>query len=208
MRSSLGITSRRSYRAFFQSNNAHRPRNHDIAAIAAVERKTEHKPITGSHQEPPLSPPNLPYPSSPRLQIFGVKRRLDPTALQKRSSSSIEEVNCVGLDGTPVGGERREVEDGRADEEQMVEYYRQHKASPLSEIEVVDTRKPITQATDGTAGDYEGRGEERVVGWRPEQLDTAEEALRRAMEIWRENAMRGDPDSPHGRVLRGLHGEV
>ncbi|CAK9145191.1 unnamed protein product [Ilex paraguariensis] len=46
-----------------------------------------------------------------------------------------------------------------------------------------------------------------VIRWRPEQLDTAEEALRRAVEIWRQNVMRGDPDSPHGRVLRLLRGE-
>ncbi|XP_059663469.1 uncharacterized protein LOC132309139 [Cornus florida] len=96
-------------------------------------------------------------------------------------------------------------EQGREQEEDDKEYFKYHKALPLSEIELVDTRKPVTRAMDGFA-DYYYRGE-RVVLWRPEQLDTAEEALMRATQIWKQDEMRGDPDSPHGWVLRALHGE-
>jgi len=38
-------------------------------------------------------------------------------------------------------------------------------------------------------------------------METAEETLMRAAEMWRERAMRGDPDAPHSRVLRALRGE-
>ena len=72
---------------------------------------------------------------------------------------------------------------------------------------MVDTRKPITRASDGTADSNNEYFGDEVILWREEQLDTAEEALRRAMEIWKQSAVRGDPDSPHGRVLRALRGE-
>ncbi|CAK9185808.1 unnamed protein product [Ilex paraguariensis] len=118
------------------------------------------------------------------------------------TTTPVEDISCAGLDGTPWP------EDIRKQEEDDKEYFKHHKASPLSAVEVVDTRKPITRATDGTVESY-GIGEAGggVIRWRPEQLDTAEEALRRAVEIWRQNVMRGDPDSPHGRVLRLLRGE-
>ncbi|XP_024025881.1 uncharacterized protein LOC21390860 [Morus notabilis] len=147
----------------------------------------------------PLSPPKPPYPSSPRLESTGVNHPVDPTLQQKRSatnqagSSLIDDVSCVGIDGSPWP--REEEEKQRSIEEQQEEereYYKHHKASPLSEIKMADTRKPITRATDGTADSYEdeyGRGRD-VVGWLPEQLDTAEEALRRAAEIFKQNAMR------------------
>ena len=74
----------------------------------------------------------------------------------------------------------------------------------------MDSRKPITQATshggDGPVVSYFG-GEAGVVVWKPEQLESAEETMLRAMELWMWNKMRGDPDSPHGRILRQLRGE-
>lgn len=124
----------------------------------------------------------------------------------------IDGVSCVGIDGSPWPAEEGESDRRRQREEQErndKEYYKHHKASPLSEIEICDTRKPVSQATDGTAHSetvgYDGNYGNWV--WRPEQLDTAEESLRRAAEIFKMNAMRGDPDSPHGRVLRQLRGE-
>ncbi|KAK8497550.1 hypothetical protein V6N13_002954 [Hibiscus sabdariffa] len=54
------------------------------------------------------------------------------------------------------------------------EYFRDHKTSPLSEIEVADTRKPIMRATDGTATEAKQNSGD-VIGWKPEQLLTAEE---------------------------------
>ncbi|KAE8665491.1 GATA transcription factor 15 [Hibiscus syriacus] len=150
----------------------------------------------------PLKRSNLPHESSPRLKSSPVNHPLEPNVQQRRtkvSASAVEEVTCVGVDGTPLpeskeGDKREKTKDDK-------EYFRDHKASPLSEIEVADTRKPITRATDTkhSGGD--------VIGWKPEQLLTAEETLLRASEIWKENAMRGIPELPHSRRLRELRGE-
>lgn len=134
---------------------------------------------------------------------------LNPHIQQKRQSSTkaeaLGEVICAAVDGTPLSND---IENEQRDKHEKVEsdkeYFGHNKASPLSEIEMADTRKPITRATDGTA-DAVGSD---VIGWRPEQLDTAEEALRRGAEIFRQNAMCGDPEVfPHSRVLRELRGE-
>ncbi|KDP28219.1 hypothetical protein JCGZ_13990 [Jatropha curcas] len=163
-----------------------------------AEAETEHRT---SKETEPLAQSKLPYASSPRLESIGVNHPLDPYVQQKRENSTVtaEEISCAGLDGTPLP-EDKETQ-GEEDEN---EYYRHHKASPLSEIKMADTRTPIRRATDSTADAGLGRD---VIGWLPEQLDTAEEALERARRIWMENAMRGDPDSPHGRILRELRGE-
>jgi hypothetical protein len=139
-----------------------------------------------------LKPPRIPYASSTRLESTGgLNPPSDPIIQQKRRhvTSSLEEVSCcAGLEGTP--GLKDKEEEQRVDREEQVEdyreYYNHHKASPLSEIKLVDTRKPITRATDGTADadEHEGLASD-VIGWRPEQLDTAEEELRRAAEIFR-----------------------
>ncbi|XP_059439021.1 uncharacterized protein LOC132171665 [Corylus avellana] len=183
-----------------------------VGADDTVKQETEHKPST---ETGPLKPPRTPYASSPRLESTGgLNPPPDPIMQQKRSHGtttiSLEEVSCAGLDGRPWPKDKEEEQ--RDEREGQVEdyrdYYKHHKASPLSEMKMVDTRKPITRATDGTADadeDY-GHGSDVIV-WRPEQLDTAEEALMRAVEIFRQNAMRGDPDLPHSRVLRELRGE-
>lgn len=180
---------------------------------AKPPEKTEYKLAnpkgSSTSSTEPLTPPKpVPHHRSPRLESTGVSQPVEPTIHQKRSQTTtlvLDDVSCAGLDGSPwpsdEGERRRDRAEQQADDE---EYFKHHKASPLSEIEVADTRKPITRATDGTA-DY-GAGRD-VIGWRPEQLDTAEEALMRAVEIWKQNAMRGDPDAPHSRVLRALRGE-
>lgn len=153
--------------------------------------------------------------SSPKIQSVGVKKPNEPITQQKRSASSANassssDVSCAGLDGSPwPDDDRKDRREERKDqEEEDKEYYEHHKASPLSEIEIADSRKPITKATDGTADSkFSDYGTGGVLLWRPEQIDTAEDTLLRAMEIWKENATRGDPDSPHGRVLRALRGE-
>ncbi|KAK9901963.1 hypothetical protein M0R45_001833 [Rubus argutus] len=168
-----------------------------------------------------VSTPKPPYACSRRLESTGVNQQpLVPTFLQKRSLAtatatptttiggaiSLEDLSCAGLEGSPWPKDKeKEQTDREEQQEDEQEYYKHHKASPLSEIKVCDTRKPITRATDGTAD----AGEEYVVGrdaivWRPEQLDTAEEALLRASRIWKENAMLGDPDAPQSSVLRQL----
>lgn len=169
------------------------------------------------HQMPkPLHPSSA---SSPKIYSTGVKQSKEPITQQKRrasstnappsSSSLSSDVSCAGLDGFPWPEDRKDRREERKDqEEEDKEYYEHHKASPLSEIEIVDSRKPITKATDGTADSkFSDYGTEGILLWRPEQIDTAEDSLRRAMEIWEQNATRGDPDSPHGRVLRALRGE-
>ncbi|XP_058200068.1 uncharacterized protein LOC131315036 [Rhododendron vialii] len=181
------------------------------AAATAEKKETEHKPTKDLD---PLMPPKPPYAPSPKLESPAVTPPIDPIPQQKRrhttvkNRAAIDNVSCAALDDGPWpddGGEsRRQLRTEQ--EEDYKEYYDHHKASPLSEIEVADTRKPITRATDGTADSYVGEILD-VVLWREEQLDTAEEALRRAMEIWKQSATRGDPDSPHGRVLRALRRE-
>ncbi|XP_028781960.1 uncharacterized protein LOC114738103 [Neltuma alba] len=165
--------------------------------------ETEHEPKEDEFLETPKSP----YESSAKLKSNGVNQRLDPTFQQKRKqgSKASEDASCAGLDGSPWPKDSGKDERNRAEKlEDEREYYKHHKASPLSELEFADSRKPFARATDGTANSGAGRD---VIGWLPEQLDTAEEALRRATEIWRQNAMRGDPDAPHSRVLRTLRGE-
>lgn len=172
-------------------------------AVAGNNPKTEE-----TDTEPPV-PPNPPHVSSSRLESYGVNQPLNPYIQQKRKNSikveALDEVICAAVDGMPMSNDIEEQQRGKHEAvESDKEYFGHNKASPLSEIEMADTRKPITRATDGTA-DAVGRD---IIGWRPEQLDTAEEALRRGAEIFRQNAMRGDPAVfPHSRVLRELRGE-
>lgn len=161
-----------------------------------------------------LASPKPPHATSPRLESTVLNQPLDATGQQKRShgttpstTSSREDVICVGLDGGPwPEGREQEVGDKASQPADDKDHFKHHKASPLSEIEVADTRKPITRATDGTADHSKGKD---VIGWGPEQLDTADEALSRATMIFTLNAMRAfpDPDAPHSRVLRSLRGE-
>ncbi|XP_020231767.1 uncharacterized protein LOC109812253 [Cajanus cajan] len=161
------------------------------AKIAETERNANK-----AHEK--LKSLKSPCEPSQKLESAGVNQRLEPSIQQKREHGTVglEEVSCAGLDGTPWPEEK-----GR---EENKEYYKHHKASPLSEIEFVDSRKPISRASDKTVDS--GRGGD-VIGWLPEQLESAEETLLRAAEMWRQNAMRGDPDAPHSRVLRALRGE-
>ncbi|KAK3020577.1 hypothetical protein RJ639_046927 [Escallonia herrerae] len=154
----------------------------------------------------------IPHALFPKLESTGVNRPAEPITQQKRYNSvtlKVEDVSCAGLDGSPWpedGTDLREQNEEQQGDDR--EYFKHHKASPLSEIEVADTRKPITRATDESADSYfEREYGERAVLWRPEQIDTAEDSLRRAMEIWRESATRGIPDAPHSRVLRELRSE-
>lgn len=172
-------------------------------------RPPRHEPTSKADES--YVPPKSPTDEAPKLEHSGVGPMTDPICQQRRRRR-LEGVSCAGIDGSPWPEEEDEVDmkTQRGEQERdNKEYFETHKASPLSEIEVCDTRKPMNQATDGAATNetvgYDGNMGYSV--WRPEQLDTAEEALRRATEIFRMNAVRGDPDSPHGRVLRQLRGE-
>ncbi|KAG6415238.1 hypothetical protein SASPL_122644 [Salvia splendens] len=181
----------------------HAVEEEDVYPTDAMQDEKRRRPP--KHDNETYTPPKSPTETAPKLESGGVGPMPDPFGQQKRQSW------CAGIDGSPWPEEDGVDRKAQREEQERdnKEYYGHHKASPLSEIEVCDTRKPVTQATDGTAQSesvgYDGNLGERV--WRPEQLDTAEEALRRAAEIFRMNAMRGDPDSPHGRVLRQLRGE-
>ncbi|XP_022760018.1 uncharacterized protein LOC111306406 [Durio zibethinus] len=172
------------------------------------EFRTEAEPKPGYETES-LMQPKMPHDSSLRLKSSQVNHPLEPIVQQSRTVSTavLETVCFAGLDGTPWP-ESKEKEQSDMKEKAMdnKEYYGHHKASPLSEIKVADTRKPITRATDGTVTEVV-QNEKDGIGWRPEELDTAEEALSRATKIWKENAMRGIPEAPHSRILRELHGE-
>lgn len=154
--------------------------------------------------------------SSPKLEHPAVAPWKEPITQQKRRSSNstatilpLDDVSCAGVDGSPWPAEHRK-DDGRQQMDEEVdddrEYFKHRKASPLSEIEFADTRKQITRATNGGTQSSFSIGYERdeVVMWSPEQLDTADDSLYRAVQIFRQNAAEGDPDSPHGRVLRAL----
>ncbi|KAL3648088.1 hypothetical protein CASFOL_009056 [Castilleja foliolosa] len=170
---------------------------------AIQDEKRRHSPEHGptTKDDNPFIPSKSPIQSEPKIGSAGVGPPINPIAQQKRRSS-----------GDPWSEKETEIDFKKQQEEQQgdnVEYFKHHKASPLSEIEIADTRKPISRATDGTVqNETVGlEGSSGFIVWRPEQMDTAEDSLRRATEIYKSNAMRGDPDSPHGRVLRKLRGE-
>lgn len=177
---------------------------YDAAEAKKAETATGESEIKPSSTgKVPISPSKSPCGSSPKIESKGVNNRIDPNVQQKRrnSNASIPDVSCAGLDGGPWPDDAT---DRRRQEDDNKEYFKHHKASPLSGLKMADTRKPITRATDGSSGGAAAGG---VVVWLPEQLESAEDTLLRAMEIWKENAARGDPDSPHGKILRNLRGE-
>ncbi|KAI3668304.1 hypothetical protein L6452_43381 [Arctium lappa] len=155
---------------------------------------TKHENL--NHMHPKTLPPNF----KSKLETPGVNAPFDPHHQQKRTK---EELSCGGLDPWPAADHDHHQEQLADDDKH---YFEHHKASPLSEIEILDTRKPLTRVTDGTAGGGYF-GDQHVITWRPDQLDTAEESLRRATEMFREAAQRGVPDWPHSRRLRQLRGE-
>ncbi|KNA09610.1 hypothetical protein SOVF_152100 [Spinacia oleracea] len=146
-------------------------------------------PRTTADKPDPLLQPKAPVSSSPNIGHTGVGGLPEPNTQQRRQLSNRPDQS----DGVEAQKAQK-----RAQEEDNKEYFKHHKASPLSEIEFADTRKPVTQATDSPTS-YYGKDSDLIL-WKPEQLDTAEDSLLRAVEIWQWNKMRGDPDSPHGRI--------
>ncbi|GJN10691.1 hypothetical protein PR202_ga28808 [Eleusine coracana subsp. coracana] len=117
---------------------------------------------------------------------FTQRRRFSSSFTQKRQFSSREAA-------TPGGEEAA----ARKVREEDREYYRTHKPSPLAELEFADTRKPVTQATDGGAAD---RLDAYVSSATPATVeDTADDSLARAEAMFRDAASRGNPDWPHSR---------
>ncbi|WOK96101.1 hypothetical protein Cni_G04808 [Canna indica] len=181
----------------------------DDAAEAAKAAAAEEKQRAEHKDEEAKPPRNFsddvvpPFAPSPKLESHDVAPPWPPSFQQKRRLSQrpdpavIANVPCVGPDGSPLDG--KATEERREQEQEYKEYYKHHKPSPLSEIEFVDTRKPITQATAGGASDVGGdTGRGMMVE------ETVDEALARAEAMFRMRAMMGDPDLPHSRVLRRM----
>ncbi|KAJ0978456.1 hypothetical protein J5N97_013930 [Dioscorea zingiberensis] len=151
----------------------------------AKEKQNEAEKTKGntSNTSPPFATP-------PKLESTELPPPPDPSLQQRRrrhvSKEALDGASCVGWDGAAPGG------DWNVD---YKEYYEKHKPSPLSEIEMVDTRKPITKAMDGRQ--EEGIGAALVE-------DTVDAALERAERMFREAAARGDPEAPHSRALARL----
>lgn len=177
-------------------------------AYKDMEAKGQRDPTPVKDKDPFVSS-KAPLSSSPQLKSSVADQPIQPHMQQKRSNSTVM-ISCSGLDAWSSerdDGDLDRREERKEREEDDKEFFSHRKASPLSEIEVADTRKPVNQATDGGSDvGYDGGGG-GVVMFREEQRVSAEETMRRAMEMWRETAARGDPMSPHGRVLRTLRGE-
>ena len=121
---------------------------------------------------------------------------------QKRRSHGLEEVSCVGFDGSPEGGTTEE----KVAEEEYMDYLEHHRPSPLSEMEMAETRTPMRRTTDSeVVEDEAGAGEAPLLRRKEEEEDGVEVALRQAEVLFRRAAERDDPDSPQGRVLANYH---
>ncbi|KAH7517010.1 hypothetical protein FEM48_Zijuj09G0016600 [Ziziphus jujuba var. spinosa] len=70
--------------------------------------------------------------------------------------------------------------------------------------EAVDARKPTTRSKEEPA--YYSLAKD-VFSWKPEQLDSADGALKRARKLFEESEKRGVPEHPQSKVLRELRGE-
>ncbi|KAF9607189.1 hypothetical protein IFM89_033396 [Coptis chinensis] len=171
-----------------------------VLALQQQQKKPNEKG-TELYQQPTKPTPGA---SSPKIVSSPVVNPLDPTKQQKKhyaaERTAIEDVSCVGVDGFPSNDDY----DRKKQEENDREYYKHHKPSPLSELELADTRKPIRRATDGTVTNKVQGGEGEVIVWREEQLESAEETMLKAMRIWKESEMRGDPTLPHSKVVREI----
>lgn len=112
-------------------------------------------------------------------------------------------MSCVGFDGTPNDKkENQRNRSGGAQQKHAKDFFTNHKASETEEV--ADSRKPITRSAEGPA--YYSLTKD-VIGWKPEQLDSADGALTRARKLFEASAERGVPEHPQSKVLRELRGE-
>ncbi|KAF3436507.1 hypothetical protein FNV43_RR23599 [Rhamnella rubrinervis] len=112
----------------------------------------------------------------------------EPSLGQKRShATGFEDVSCVGTDGTPwqkddkgeVNRRERRRDGGGGDDKDVSNIRQQRKQRNVYYSLTKD-----------------------VIGWKPEQLETADDTLVRARKIFTDATMRGDPDHPHSRILK------
>ncbi|KAL5700983.1 hypothetical protein ACHQM5_026369 [Ranunculus cassubicifolius] len=161
-----------------------------------AQEKEERVP-DGKNQPPP-KPASIA--SSPKFESSEIQSP-NPLKQQKRhyqQKPDFKDVSCGGVDGFPENGGDK----GMSAEDENREYYKDHKPSPISEVEFADTRTPMTQATDGSLSNKDVGAAGGIITFTKEQSESAEETLMKSMRIWRESAMRGDPDAPHSRALR------
>lgn len=174
---------------------------------APSEEYTERPPRFSAAEDATTTKQRQPSPSSKQEEIkqervppFGPSGKLGSQELadaaagswftQKRRFSSENAARQEATPGCEESAARKVREEDR-------EYYRTHKPSPLAEVEFADTRKPVTQATDGGAADR--LSSDLSMGTTVE--DTADDSLARAEALFREAASRGNPEWPHSRAL-------
>lgn len=161
----------------------------------------------GNNNKQPSSSPNGSEDTEARVPPFGSSsgNNLSSQELGNPAAGSsftqkrrFSEPAAAGRDARDEATPGREESAARKVREEDREYYRTHKPSPLAEIEFADTRKPVTQATDGGAADR--LSADVAVGTSTVE-DTADDSLARAEAMFREAASRGNPDWPQSRVL-------
>ncbi|CAA7388883.1 unnamed protein product [Spirodela intermedia] len=153
-----------------------------------------------------------PFASSLKLESSEVGPPADPSLQQKRRHihAALEGVICVGWDGSPLAGAGDYGEQPeRRPEDDYKQYFEHHKPSPLSELELADTRSPLRRATDSdVVEDDAGAATAPPPVWKEDQGDGVEAALLGAEAQFRQAVERGDPNTPHGRVLADYHRAV
>ncbi|KAL7112572.1 hypothetical protein ACP275_04G010400 [Erythranthe tilingii] len=131
----------------------------DVYPTEAIEDdKLRHRPENkpSSNESDPYVPQKSPIDSAPKLESTGIGPRPNPIAQQKRRRSTanftkIDDVSCAGIDGSPWPEEADRKTQREEQEADNREYFKHHRASPLSEIEIADTRGMIAKASGGTA---------------------------------------------------------
>ncbi|CAN4093013.1 unnamed protein product [Withania somnifera] len=113
-------------------------------SVKAAENERKQPNIKPGKDKDAFATPKSPVGPSQKLESTGVHQPIDPLTQQKRqkygnatNKPSLKDINCAGDEEKDKAGAR--FEDGR-------EYFNHHKTSPLEEIEVADTRKPMAQA--------------------------------------------------------------
>lgn len=154
-----------------------------------------------------------PFASSLKLESSEVGPPAEPSLQQKRRHlhAALEGVICVGWDGRPLAGAGdEEGQPEKRPEDDYKEYFEHHKPSPLSELELADTRSPLRRATDSdVVEDDASAAAVPLPGWKKRnQGDGVEAALLGAEAQFRQAAERGDPSTPHGKVLADYHRAV
>uniref|UniRef100_A0A803LA54 Uncharacterized protein n=2 Tax=Chenopodium quinoa TaxID=63459 RepID=A0A803LA54_CHEQI len=102
-------------------------------------------PRTATNEPDPPVQPKSPISSSQKIGHTEVGHSSEPNTQQRRKMSN-----------QPAQSDNEDARkaQNRAQEEDNKNYFKDHKASPLSEVDFADTRKPVTQASDSPTSYY------------------------------------------------------